>query len=86
MADISKPPMALFANIPAANIKKSNIIMFAMVSSRYLVAPNEWPPERGPMFKGSISICLQPDVIFDVFDHTKWLMAVGGGSLWGVFW
>ena len=67
MADISKPPMALFANIPAADIKKSNIVMFAMVSSRYLVAPNEWPPERGPMFRGSISICLQPDVIFDVF-------------------
>jgi hypothetical protein len=33
MTDTSKPTMALFANITAADFKKGNIIMFAMVSS-----------------------------------------------------
>ena len=42
MAEFSKPTMALFVNITAADLKKGNIIMFAIWG---LVLPAEWPPE-----------------------------------------
>jgi hypothetical protein len=63
--------MALFANITAADLKNGDIIMFAMGSS----SPGRVPPPIKPMFRGSI--CLRPDVLFDVFDHCQcheWLL------------
>ncbi len=72
--------MALFANLTSANLKKGNIIMFAMGCS----SPGLSGPLSGPMFRGSI--CLRPDVIFDDFDHCrchKWLLGGVCGVCFG---
>jgi hypothetical protein len=63
VADVSKPTMALFANIILDNVKKGNNTMFVMIS-RF---PGMSGPLSRPMFRGSICLC--PDVVFDVVDH-----------------
>ena len=79
VSEFSKPTMALFANITSANLKKGDIIMFAMVSSCWeQVDPWAYRCLGGqfvcaPMYYG---------VFLTIFNVT---MAVGG-CLWGVFW
>ncbi len=63
--------MALFTNTTAADLKKGNIIMFTMEFSR-----PSGPPSR-PIFRGSI--CLRPDVLFDIFDRCRWHKRLLGG-------
>ena len=68
--------MALFANITAADFKKGDIIMFAMVSS----FPDRVAPPADQSLGGQFACA--PMYVWEVFDHRR---CVTNNDCWGVF-
>ena len=71
--------MALFANIPAADFKKGNIIMFAMVSS----SPDRVASRANQCLGGQFACA---PMYYAMFWASLMSQMVVGGWLWGVFW